>query len=93
MLTEATADDFPRRGTNPFGGDVSGTTACVEPGTTAFKNQIDPLTGGIEAGCIPFTNVRVTGGTGELTWHDAQVGFPIVMEQFWSLRNHATRLS
>jgi hypothetical protein len=63
ILTESTAGDFGRRGTNPFGGDYSGISGCVKPGTAVFDRQLEE---GNQAGCIPFTNVRVTGGTGEL---------------------------
>jgi hypothetical protein len=63
VLTERTADQYRNKGTNPFGGDYTGTSPCVEPGTRQAEIQVAR---GIQPGCIPFTNVRVTGGTSEL---------------------------
>jgi len=63
VLTEGTADNYPNKGTHPFGGDYTGVSPCVVPGTNKAAIQ-EAL--GIEPGCVPFTNVRVTGGTSEL---------------------------
>ena len=63
VLTEQTAGQYPNKGTNPFGGDYSGVSPCVVPGSNQAAIQ-EAL--GIQPGCIPFTNVRVTGGTSEL---------------------------
>ena len=63
VLTELGADKYPNKGTNPFGGDYTGVSPCVVPGSNQAATQI---AGSIQPGCIPRTNVRVTGGTSEL---------------------------
>ncbi len=63
VLTEVTAGKYRNKGTNPFGGDYTGVSACVVPGTAAADAQIAL---GLQPGCVPFANVRVTGGTSEL---------------------------
>ncbi len=62
-LTELTAEQYPNKGTNPFGGDYTGVSPCVVPGSAQAANQVAR---GLQPGCVPFTNVRVTGGTSEL---------------------------
>ena len=63
VLTEQTAPNYRNKGTNPFGGDYTGVSPCVLPGSNQAAVQ-EAL--GVQPGCIPFTNVRVTGGTSEL---------------------------
>jgi hypothetical protein len=63
VLTEQTAGQYINKGTNPFGGDYTGVSPCVVPGTPRAAAQVAL---GIQPGCVPFTNVRVTGGTSEL---------------------------
>ena len=63
VLTEQTAGNYRNKGTNPFGGDYTGVSPCLVPGSSQAATQ-EAL--GVQPGCIPFTNVRVTGGTSEL---------------------------
>ena len=39
VLTEQTADKYASKGTNPFGGDYTGVSPCVVPGTKQADNQ------------------------------------------------------
>ncbi|MCH8890050.1 MAG: hypothetical protein IH827_03060 [Myxococcales bacterium] len=67
VLTEQTAGNFRNKGTNPFGGDYTGVSPCVVPGSDqADRQKKQEPRRAIQPGCIPFTNVRVTGGTSEL---------------------------
>ncbi|MBW2577939.1 MAG: hypothetical protein JRE38_07705, partial [Deltaproteobacteria bacterium] len=63
VLTEQTADQYRNKGTNAFGGDYTGASPCLVPGSSQAAIQ---EARGIQPGCVPFTNVRVTGGTSEL---------------------------
>lgn len=63
VLTEQTAPGYRNKGTNPFGGDYTGISPCVLPGSSQATFQIN---NSVQPGCVPSTNVRVTGGTSEL---------------------------